>query len=411
MAVNLLTTYEFKPVKGTALRLSKNAVFLQEPYQVKSHFTNLHWVEVNKENSLFLLKNFLDRKPIVKIAEEIQKEYPLNLVAGINICNFYLSDYGKEPLISSYNLFVSGGRIWQFPSVQRTILAERSGRLTMEYLKPKGKLKIGEKLFNWVSSLSLKRSPFVSDTNRPLAVIHGVFDTKFQYLSNDKLRRAKKPISSTLWVKNRGNKILLGVKPGNQFRPKVVKKTTKQLNLLKYLFVIELDQPLGNKISLGEEINQVEVDGYRIEEKDNVASLAFSLPKDHTILEKSVTQELINKNGKSIKVLDPRFRKAWSAILFTSKKVIFFLADAYPYKRGQEGLNIYELQELLSEKFNFDQCGICDGGQTSKLWVSTPLGIKIFGNLHYVNYSLKPPRRDGINGRPVPSTLFSFSVT
>lgn len=406
----LLARYEFEPVRKKTFKLGEDIFFHQEPYFLnKSRFSNLYWVEAPK-NSLFLLKNFLKRLPLIKIPEIIKKEHNLLPVAGINTCNFFLSDYSREPLISSYNLFVSEGKVWQFPSVSRTVLIERGGKLLIKFLKARGKVKIRRKTLNWVGSFELKKKqPFLKRTS--VAVTHGVFDIKLKYLFDiDRLRRPKKPLPSSVFVKNKNNKILLGFKLGNKLIPEVAKKSVNQLSLLDYLFIIEVDSSIGKQISIGDKIEEVEVDGYKIGKNDNITSLAFSLPQEFKKIKKSLSKELISKDGGKINVLDSDFRRSWSAVVFTSKKIIFFLADAYPYGKGKEGLNIYELHNLLKNKFNFTQCGICDGGQTSKLWVrdsrNKNLRNKIYGNLHYVNFSLKKPKLDGINGRPLPSALF-----
>jgi len=412
MTTSLLTTYSgFKPIRKVKVELAEGVVFHKEPYKIKNRFVNLYWVEFKRKNSLFCLKNILGREPLVKIFREAKRGHNLNSLAGINTCNFFLSDYGREPPIPAYNFFVSKGRVWQFPTNERVALIEKGSSLKLRRFKAMGKMRIGKKLFNWIGRRVFKQAHFVHKEICPLAVVSGVFEISFKYLDNDKLRRAKKPIPSTLTVKCGKGKALLGIDFDNEFCPKVLAINSKQLSLLDYLYIIEIDQVLGKEIHVGDEISDVVIDGYRVEREDNIVSLGFSLPKQREKLGKILIRELISKDGGPIKVLDEDFRKPWSAIVFTKKKIIFFLVDAYPYRKEQEGLNIYELQELLSKKFDFIKCGVCDGGQTSKLCINNRDGLKIFGNLHYVNYSLEAPKRDGRNGRPIPSALIGFSTS
>ena len=103
------------------------------------------------------------------------------------------------------------------------------------------------------------------------------------------------------------------------------------------------------------------------------------------------------------------FRKSWSVILQTQKEVIFFVVDARPKVKGQEGLNIYELHSLLSSKFDFSEAYVSDAGQSSKICIYDGKKTQVYGNLHYLDYKKEPPVWNGRDGRFVPGALLAYN--
>ena len=73
-----------------------------------------------------------------------------------------------------------------------------------------------------------------------------------------------------------------------------------------------------------------------------------------------------------------------------------------------DGLSVYELQELLLNKFNYDLAVVGDSGQSSKLMLADGEKREIYGNLHYLNNLKKPPSWDGLNGRHVSVALLVY---
>lgn len=391
----------FAPTQKSSAKISEFATFFKEPYYIgKTRLVNLYWVEIEKENAIFSLHTSSQKSSLLKITEKYLKNNQLPIVA-INAGGFYLSDTKKKPMAYGYNLFVHDGEVWQFPGNGRITLIEKNGQLKIKYLKAGGSLKIGDKNFTWVGNRCVKKP------NQTAVVIFGVCDIKFATKTTENRHSFRFPIPESLQINGEQEKILLGIGINSKGKPFVAVKSKRTLNLLKYAYILMINGTESRSIKLGDIIHQVSIDTYKVSTHDQSVSLSFSIPFDKTKIKNTISKEIITVNG-IIKPLQKDFLKSWSVILETSKKIIFFLVDSCPKKPGVEGLNTFELQELLAKKFDFKSCAVCDSGQTSKLCVNIGGKLRIFGNLHYVNYSAKKPYPDGVNGRAIPSAVVAL---
>jgi len=402
---DLLTGYKgFVAIKKKVVKLSKTANFFQEPHLLEDgRYINLYWTEFDKKRTKFRLQNILGRKSIVQMMNSFVKSTRVEFASVINTCNFYLVDVGNNPIICAYNLFVVNGEVLQFPCNTRTTLIETGGVLNIVNLEAYGKLRIGKQAFSWSGKKSGREKSDI--------LVHGIFDVMFAPVGEDLKRRPRQPIKSTLKVICEIGKILLGVGLDRKDRPVVKTINNGELQLNDYCYIFEISQKSVSKINIGDPVSGVVVDDYSVKANDNIVSLSFSLPKDYRGIRNEVSRQILKANG-TLKPLMPDYFKAWSLVLTTNKSVIFFLADCYPYIDKQIGINIFELHKILTSKFDFETCGVCDGGQTSKLCVkSGNSSTKVYGNMHYVNYSKIKPMRDGVRGRPVPSALIAYART
>ena len=114
-----------KPLKPARRQKKKKIVFYQEPYYLNNdRFVNLYWVEIERRDAKFALLSFLKKKPLRKIVQEFYQRHHKTPLVAINTSNFYLSDYGREPKVYSFNLFFDRGKIIQFPSNDRSTVIE-----------------------------------------------------------------------------------------------------------------------------------------------------------------------------------------------------------------------------------------------------------------------------------------------
>jgi hypothetical protein len=134
----------------------------------------------------------------------------------------------------------------------------------------------------------------------------------------------------------------------------------------------------------------------------------LELGQDVCQLKENLYRDLvIQKNGMP-KPMESEYVKSWSAVLECKDKYIFCINDARPNIENERGINVFELQDYLINKFKYIWCVVGDSGQSSKLMLVKNGRKNIFGNMHYINYNSESAYWDGENGRPISTAILAY---
>lgn len=382
-----------KPLEAQARELAPGFTYFQETHTLNDgRFSNLYWVEMDKGRFNFKLSSSIRSIPLSEFNLPNRK-----VVAGINFGSFFLSDDFHSPVASFYNLLVSEGEIFQFPSNSRPALKTSNGELKILSMPAQGKLSLGKKTFLWSGSHYEGKSDLT---------VFGMFDLTIGKIQKDSLSTRRKIIEETRFVTCKTGHILLGF---NLFDGRIVleKISNQPLDLSQFVFVMRGEVLKLVGIKEGQKITNVSCGDAKFNLTDDLCSASFCLGKTNDELIENLKTQLIYPKDSQPKPISSDYKKSWSVVLETKGKIIFFISDARPKVKNEEGLTVFELQELLTRKFNYIWACVGDSGQSSKLMVNGDT-TEIYGNMHYQNYSGVSPIWDGKNGRYIPVALLAY---
>jgi len=373
--------------------LSGGLSFCQESLVLdENRLANLYWVELNKSKFNFKLVSSLLLSPLLAFDLPDKK-----VVAGINFGSFFLSDDLQTPRVSFYNLLIKGGNIFQFPSNSRPALATNDGKLRSLSVDSWGTLKIGGKSFSWSGSKSQKRADIT---------VYGMFDLNILKTPLGESPSRRRVLVETRFVTCKSDELLLGFNINND-KPVLEVIADSPIDLTQFCFVMRGKSESFEGLSTSQNLTYVTLGDIAFETNDDVCSASFLLGRNKDELIRNLEHQLIYTEGGRPKPLSESYLKSWSVILETDDNIIFFISDARPKALNQEGINIFELQEVLAKKFDYIWASVGDSGQSSKLMIKDDT-TQIYGNMHYQNYRSDPPVWDGENGRRIPVALIAY---
>jgi len=383
---------QLHPVPSQTEEMFPGLIFHQEVLNLKGRFTNLYWLKIDCSRYRFKIKSYPKPRPLVKYNLSDKK-----IVAGINFGSFYLTDHGESTQATFCNLLIEKGCIRQFPCNNRTALVNKNEQLTIAKFKPYGKLKIGGDVFKWRG---------VKGKDKTIEnVFYGYFEVRLGEKNKRDLKLNFANCPQRLLCKD--TELLVGfIRKGRNIIIKNISKN--ELDLRDYLFVLK--GPVKNlcKLCIGQGIEAFTVgDENCFMEDENVCSGNFRLGKTPEELKVNLNTELVFPHGDKPNPVKQNYKKSWSVILKEENNIVFFINDARPKYKNQKGLDIFELQSVLVEKFDYSWAIVGDGGQSSKLFYCNETR-KVFGNLHYLNYETTPPYWDGVRGRFIPTAVLAY---
>lgn len=319
------------------------------------------------------------------------------IVAGINFGSFYLTDYGESTQATFCNFLIEKGSVQQFPCNHRTALVNKNGQLSIAKFKPCGKLKIGGEVFKWRGVKGKDKS--IEN------VFYGYFELRLAEKTKKDLNLNFTKCSQKLLCKD--TELLVGFV--RKDRKVIIKNISKnELDLRDYLFVLKGPVKNLRKLCIGQEIETFTVaDANYFMEDENICSGNFRIGKTPEELKVNLNAELVFPHGHKPNPMKQGYKKSWSVILKEENSIVFFINDARPKHKNQKGLDVFELQSVLMEKFNYSWAIVGDSGQSSKLFYCNKTR-KVFGNLHYLNYETTPPYWDGVRGRFIPTAVLAY---
>jgi hypothetical protein len=371
--------------------ISPIATFNEETIFFDNHrFINAYWIELDKTLAKFKLL-FEDKLLPLRAFEKDSNK----AIGGINMGSIYLTDENVSPLVYYYNLAIDNGKIKQLPSNSRSLIVTTNGVLKNELVRATGSVSIGNIQYTWSGS---------NENTKSQLVVYGMFDLNILKDTNGKRIL---DISSKYVIPN-SDELLLGIKTTSK-DTKIVKISNSKLNITKYNFILKGKKIDLRNIKVDDILTDFTLNSSRIDLRSSACSSSFSLGRNRKELDNNLYNELIYpRNGKPRPMFQD-YKKSWSVVLETEKSVIFFINDARPKIVNQNGITVYELQELLLKKFNYHWAVVGDSGQSSKLFINNKDKRKVYGNLHYINYLKKYPYWDGLNGRPIGVALIAYA--
>ncbi len=379
-------------LESQSRELTPGLMSFQETNALKDgRFSNLYWVEIDKNKFNFTLSASTSPIPLLDFNLANRK-----VIAGINFGSFFLSDDLHTPVTTFYNLMINSGKIFQFPSNTRPALKSKDGKLSEIKIPANGTLNLGNQTFTWSGSNSVEKTDLK---------IFGMFDLTIGKIKFDKVSTRRKILSETSFVTCDTEETLLGINI-SKGQPKLERIIRTPLDLTQFAYVIKGNSELLKKAKVGQEITGVRFGRVSFDD-ENVCSASFSLGKTRDELINNLRTQLIFPKGGEPKPMSKDYLKSWSVVLETKDKIIFFIGDARPKVKNQEGLSVFELQTILQKKFDYSWACVGDSGQSSKLMVIGDTA-EIYGNMHYQNYSGKSPVWDGKNGRHIPVALLAY---
>ncbi len=385
---------QLKPLNSRTRELSSGLSFSQETFNLDGgRFTSLYWVQINKSRFKFDLVTSTLPIPLVDFDLPGKK-----IGAGINFGSFFLSDDLISPAVPFYNLLIDNGHVWQLPSNSRPALVIENGKLRELYVLAKGTLKIGGQTFTWAGSHGT--------TNSELAAF-GMFDLNIVKSFINCLAPRRRVVDETRFVTCGSSELLLVISLRNGY-PEIDRISNKSVDLTQVVFVLRGSGDLLKACQIGERVTSIEIERCRLDQGCDACSASFSLGNTRDELVENLKQQLIYPIDGEPKPLSTSYLKSWSVILETKDNVIFFINDARPKVRNQDGITVFELQEILRKKFEYLWACVGDSGQSSKLMVINGDTREIYGNMHYQNYRGQTPAWDGGNGRPIPVALLAY---
>jgi len=379
--------------------LTDGITFGQGSEIIGSQSTNYYYCLFDKNSVKLNLFSSTYKYPLHNIViDAFNKSMEQDYVIGINTNTFLITDDDYIPKNWSYHLNISDGILFQLPANARPTIITQEGKIIFKTLKAEGSLLIGNKVLNWQGSYNFSGQ---TDT-----VIYGAFDIPQSRIEKDgKVFIFSRYDSS--WIKAEQGEKLLGFNLTNG-KVKVETISKNKLNLFDYLFILKGRTSRLQGITINNEVRKVIVDHQNLSSGLSAQSLMSKLPKNKRNISKVFRKFLIPSNNLKNNGLKD-FRKAWSVILKTqNQQIAFFITDARPKVKGQEGLNIFELHSLLSKNFNFSKAFIADAGQSSRICIYNGHQCQVYGNLHYLDYKQKPPVWKGKDGRFIPGALLSY---
>lgn len=347
-------------------------------------FINAYILKLDKNKFNFRVANSKTPLPVKDVLNVSRKN---RFQCCINVGARFLTDDGSTARFDGYNLFVTNGKVWQFPKNSRVTLISKNGKLRIKTLMPIGRIKIGDEIL---------------DMNDTGVQTFGIFDVDIE-----KVEGKRKIIKKTKLVVCGSDEILLGC----NFDVDSVYVTSfgQKLDLLKNVFILKSKRDSLLKVRLHDEVKLLEIGGIRISDSLNMVSAQFSIPKNKNQLVKSLQSELISTDG-SISVLRNDYIKSWSIIGKTKSRIYFIVIDARPKVRGQEGMHLLELHKFLYKDIKLSSAICCDSGQSSRISMIKDCKLVQFGNLHYRDFSKSIVKWDGLRGRTTNSVLIAEQI-
>jgi hypothetical protein len=379
--------YRFlKRLEKKRIEIRSGMNFYQETKEYGGNrFTNFYWLEVNKGKYQIELKTADKLLPL----KDFEKDNPM-VLGGMNFGSFFLVDEACDPKCRYYNLVLSQGAILQLPSNSRTALQCNQSVLSQVFLEASGMLAIGNGQYTWSG---------INSNTRSQIKVFGMFDIDFQKITES--RKSQRVIKkSTNIVNAKAGELLLGISVEDGI-PTVVEVCNEELDLLDYYYILKSKERDLEHVCLGETLHSITFGNKVFEPAVSVCSGVFSLGRTRKELERNIYRELLSQPSGKPKPLEDEYVKSWAVVLENTDSYIFLINDGRPNVDSQRGVNIFELQDYLIEKFNYNWGIVADSGQSSKLMFVKDNKREILGNLYYINYKGEKPYWDGVNGRPI----------
>lgn len=409
---------KMNPLKRGEVKIEDGFLLKQFPYYFEDsfgkHFVNVYSLEISDVERIgFAMEFSRNGGYCIDLVKQASSKIKGRIIGALN-CNFGLivDEYDRYPVDLSYNLHLQENRLIQIPVIDKSaILIKGNGSIEMKFLYGEGAVVIGNFRIGWVGARSKKYNYFYA-RERCIAYnsfCRGLLLVKNRVTGTKKLfdqNRSRTPID------RKKVDLVIGEKEG-ALRIIKINETTGT-HLFEGNFILSIPVKHIKEVKLGDRVTIKSIDSIDPTEYKYGATGSPLLGPDvkkarNSILpERSVqTRTLENKGAYQKNVKFCR-----SCIVKDKDKAVFFLADARKGKKGQEGLSLYMLGNLLAELYpNLISAVNVDGGSAPKLIVNKEDGYDVLGNLQYKKWPTKMNPKftwNGYYGRKVPAIIYTY---
>lgn len=296
-------------------------------------------------------------------------------------------DEVPPPIIKVNNLFIYQGQLFQLPVADRSALVVfKNGKVGIPFLKAQGSLRVGQKRFKWRGARTFPSGTFPKDE---LFVYSGSAGVIEPY--NDPIMGPGRLAKKALTPKEDTIDLVVSVK-GKKIQVSEIRNGATEVS--RGLMILSGKKNLLKDIKKGEIINEVIIDGLKTDDIQDAVSVGPRIFQD----KKARLKQLISEGLDDDKALCNRpHREALKlarAFLVKLKNghLVSVLIDGIPQAGNiYPGVTPQEAADFIFKAYpQAVEVVATDPGGTMKS-VSRDLDgkIKVFGNLHYLDYRYK----------------------
>jgi hypothetical protein len=396
------------PAQNTRLR--SGVYFHQKSISVASgRFVNMYAVELQHQEPCRLGIQFSwQGDTCVDLTSDACERSQGQILFSMN-CNFgFLSDDDSVgPNDISYNLHIENAIVFQLPVADKTaLLLDEAGKMTTQFLRAIGSLRIGGQSIEWVGSLSKS-----SDEPSRKAILYNSFNLTTVVVDNQ-LTGYQRNLSGVKFTPASANRLDLLISCDESGLSVESIRETGKTHYFEGQMILSVPREFGVSVQKSDRIDQIILDGCDLSAfLFGVTVGALIYPNRDQTLNSIETSKILRTTGPLGSVYGSTDRFCRACIVATSSSYVFVLFDARRNVEGQDGLTIDELLDNLLKEFpDFIWAVNVDGGHAAKIVLNIENTLQVFGNLHYRNWPTRPGEPffwNGYHGRKIPAVLFA----
>ena len=363
------------------------------------------------------------KKREIRVLFENRGEYPVKVfekkkqILGLaSLGYFYFTTNPKEdevpaPKIKVNNLFIYQKKLYQLPVVDRTVVAVyQDGRVSLPFVKAKGKLKIGQKEFKWRGVKTLGQSCLSPDE---LVVYTASAGRIIPYV--DKVMGPGRLAKKVLTPKQGVVDLIVDYQEGKLRVVSIRKGGGSQVT--KGLMVFSGKEGLLKKVKKGDCLTKVSINNLFQDQILDAVGIGPQLFQDkEKRLKQAIREGHENDESLCNQPHEEGVKLARAALVsLKDGRLVAVILDGIP-QAGEiyPGVTPQELADFVFEKYPSAKRAVAtDPGGSSKMVYQEKGKTVVFGNLYYLKYKyLKNGRLEfapnGRNGRKIVTMLGVF---
>ena len=349
----------------------------------------------------------------VDLTKRADNKVNKNLLASIN-CNFGLivDEIDFEPKDISYNLHLDENRLYQLPVADKSsILINQEYQVELKILKACGKLKIDHKIFEWIGSM---KKDIKDEELSSKLIVYNSFNQGLLQISDHVTKTKKILDSERSHTPNDPNRIDLIIENIN--KKLVVVKINKSTGTRLFLgnFIVSIPKTSENNIKIGSILENISIDNENLNKYKFGSTGGVLLTQDLKETHENIKLDRIiqTRSDSSKSAFQKNAKFCRSCVIQDRDSLVFMLIDGRKGKKGQEGVAIYKLRQIIQELYpTFINAVNVDGGHAPKLIIKKGAKYDVFGNLHYKIWPKNNFNEfiwNGYNGRKIPAILYAY---
>lgn len=288
------------------------------------------------------------------------------------------------PMIKVNNLFIRQGQLLQLPVTDRAaFIIFKNGKVEIPFVQASGNFKIGDKKFRWCGARTQKVK--ADDT---LTVYTGSAGVIEPY--EDSIMGPGRLAKRILTPKNALD-LIVSLKSENLQIAEIRRGGTE---VTRGLMVLSGSKKLLKDIKKGDILSEITIDGLKVKDISDAVSVGPRIFKEKIEREKQLVREGLDDDKSLCNQPHREGLKLARAFLVKLKdgRLVSVLIDGIPQAGViYPGVTPQEAADLLFQKYpEAQEIVATDPGGTMKAVYRDKDGkIKVFGNLHYLDYRYK----------------------